>query len=362
MANEFIARNGLIAQNNSTVTGSLTVTQGITGSLFGTASYASTLGGLDSSSFAVLTANRFNGNQTIGTNGGANLTIQSATFGSASLDLIASSGGGAVVNLTSTTFAPDAIINSTFSTGDLVLKVSGSEKVRITPAGATNITGSLNVSQGITGSLFGSATTASYAATASILNPLNQTVNITGSLLVGTGSSIAGLAYGFIPNMTIGMNTGSTGAVLYLRNTSGSIVAGSTLGTIQFAGTGDGTGMYASSQIRATITQPAGSGNSGGGNIAISTSPPNTGERPVERMRVNSNGQVLVGLTSSLDTTSKLIVNGNTVITGSLNATQGITGSLLGTASFATTASYAVSAGTAFGLVQAFSVGLQNMF
>ncbi len=42
MANEFIARNGLIAQNNSAVTGSLTVTQGITGSLFGSSSYSST--------------------------------------------------------------------------------------------------------------------------------------------------------------------------------------------------------------------------------------------------------------------------------------------------------------------------------
>jgi len=41
MANEFIARNGLIAQNNSTITGSLNVTAGITGSLLGTASTAS---------------------------------------------------------------------------------------------------------------------------------------------------------------------------------------------------------------------------------------------------------------------------------------------------------------------------------
>jgi hypothetical protein len=39
---EFIARNGLIAQNNSTITGSLTVTAGITGSLFGTSSHAQT--------------------------------------------------------------------------------------------------------------------------------------------------------------------------------------------------------------------------------------------------------------------------------------------------------------------------------
>jgi len=40
MANEFVARNGVIALNNSTVTGSLNVTAGITGSLQGTASWA----------------------------------------------------------------------------------------------------------------------------------------------------------------------------------------------------------------------------------------------------------------------------------------------------------------------------------
>ena len=40
MANEFTARNGLIAQKDSVVTGSLIVTSGVTGSLLGTASYA----------------------------------------------------------------------------------------------------------------------------------------------------------------------------------------------------------------------------------------------------------------------------------------------------------------------------------
>jgi hypothetical protein len=40
MANEFVAKNGLISQNNSIITGSLTVTTGITGSLVGTASWA----------------------------------------------------------------------------------------------------------------------------------------------------------------------------------------------------------------------------------------------------------------------------------------------------------------------------------
>ena len=42
MAFEFVARNGVIALNNSTVTGSLNVTNGITGSLLGTSSFATT--------------------------------------------------------------------------------------------------------------------------------------------------------------------------------------------------------------------------------------------------------------------------------------------------------------------------------
>jgi len=41
MANEFTARNGFISKKDSIITGSLTVTNGITGRLFGTASWAS---------------------------------------------------------------------------------------------------------------------------------------------------------------------------------------------------------------------------------------------------------------------------------------------------------------------------------
>jgi hypothetical protein len=52
MANEFIARNGLISQNNSVVTGSLTVTQGITGSLFGTSSWSVSSSLASTASFA----------------------------------------------------------------------------------------------------------------------------------------------------------------------------------------------------------------------------------------------------------------------------------------------------------------------
>lgn len=41
MANEFIIKNGYRSQGNSEITGSLSVTTGITGSLFGTATSAS---------------------------------------------------------------------------------------------------------------------------------------------------------------------------------------------------------------------------------------------------------------------------------------------------------------------------------
>jgi hypothetical protein len=42
MANEFVARKGLIVSGSTTLTGSLTVVTGITGSLFGTSSFATT--------------------------------------------------------------------------------------------------------------------------------------------------------------------------------------------------------------------------------------------------------------------------------------------------------------------------------
>ena len=59
MPNEFVARNGIISLNNSQITGSLSVTQGVTASLFGTSSWAtqaltsSYIGLAESASFAI---------------------------------------------------------------------------------------------------------------------------------------------------------------------------------------------------------------------------------------------------------------------------------------------------------------------
>ena len=68
MANEFVARKGLIVSGSTQLTGSLNVSRGITGSLFGTSSWANNadlLDGLNSTVFASTGSNTFVGNQII---------------------------------------------------------------------------------------------------------------------------------------------------------------------------------------------------------------------------------------------------------------------------------------------------------
>jgi hypothetical protein len=95
------------------------------------------------------------------------------------------------------------------------------------------------------------------------------------------------------------MPTGSTGAVLDLRNTNSSISPGDTLGIIQFSGKADNPPSgYASSQIRATVSTSPGSGNPGGGILSFWTGLSNTGAFPEERMRINNIGNMGVGITN----------------------------------------------------------------
>ena len=172
------------------ISGSLVVNQGITGSLFGTASYAETAS--YAPLYLPLTGGTINGNVTV--NGTASISFLNVQYESASV--IYSSGSNIFGDAT----------NDTQTLIGTVL-VSGSQR----------ITGSLNVSQGITGSLFGTASyvtgsiftdnnpalsssyalSASYALTASqairsltasYVNPLVQSVIITGSLIT-TGSN-----------------------------------------------------------------------------------------------------------------------------------------------------------------------------
>jgi hypothetical protein len=110
MANEFVARNGLIAQDNSIISGSLIVTNGITGSISGTGSYANNA---NSASYS-LTATS------------ASYAVNAASAVSASYALDATSASFATtasywtgsVNAITSSFATNAgLLNNTGSNG-----------------------------------------------------------------------------------------------------------------------------------------------------------------------------------------------------------------------------------------------------
>jgi hypothetical protein len=117
MANEFIARNGLIAQNNSVVTGSLTVTQGISGSFSGS---GANLNSIPSSAISGLNLSQI-------ATGSVTASVSPTQF-----SVISGSSTEFVVTGTGTTIG-----NSITDTH------------RIT--GSLNISGSLTVTGGITG-------------------------------------------------------------------------------------------------------------------------------------------------------------------------------------------------------------------
>jgi hypothetical protein len=138
-------------------------------------------------------------------------------------------------------------------------------------SGSAIVTGSLNVTQGITGSLLGtssyatqalsssyadtasyyggSVTSASYATTASYVNPLVQNVQLTGSLNVTNGNSIVNLANGSILGKVGTVDyfkvTGSstTGGVVQIAHTNTTVV-GQLTGNSGGAGNGLDLGFY----------------------------------------------------------------------------------------------------------------------
>ena len=129
MANEFVARNGVIAQNNSVVSGSLVVTNGITGSLFGTSSQALTasyiLGGISAQVFPYSGSAQITGS--LGVTGSINSTGNITTAGT----------------LTAQTLVVQTITSSIeYSSGSNIFGSRITDTQTMT--GSVGITGSLN--------------------------------------------------------------------------------------------------------------------------------------------------------------------------------------------------------------------------
>jgi cytoskeletal protein CcmA (bactofilin family) len=213
----------VIVSGSNASLNSLTVSNGITGSLFGTASYAlnsDLLDGLNSTVFATTGSNQFNGNQIIT----GSLTLSGEIKSTGSLILqpdindvrylqiyntsptdthITASGGQIFLGNDKTYVKVD-----NYGTVDRI-DIVADNGVNI--SGSLQLTGSLDVTSGITGSLQGTAsfatnaliaTSSSYAATSSFASAFTvagtltaQTLNVqtvSSSVVYSSGSNVFG--------------------------------------------------------------------------------------------------------------------------------------------------------------------------
>ena len=260
------------------------------------------------------------------------------------------------------------------------------------------ITGSLRVSGSITGSLFGTssfAVSSSFASTASFAPaylPLTGGT-ISGSLIITNDLTVIGSAsiqYVSQSTLNIGTNlitlntfnpTARFGGLAIIDSGSSPQVSASFLydsveDEFIFVHRGSSTSAVTSSHF---LVGPETYNNVGNEiYLTLNRIPKSLGNEHLNDSNISDDGSVVS-------------INSNTQITGSLIVTQGITGSLTGTASFAQTASFAPnyvltsttssmsvlsssfahtasfalnagSGGTSLGLVQAMTIGLQNIF
>ncbi len=215
MANEFVAKNGLISQNNTTVSGSLTVTQGITGSLQGTASWATNATtvsyALTASAAGDNTYIQYNNNGVLGavntfTYNGGNAYINEAIIGNTDIigigdhglfangdrilaavhnDIIYYSQGDYKYYLNNPLHS---FTNNVQITGSLT--VSGSST--FTNIGPAIFSGSVTSTGGFTGSLQGTASWATNAITASYITASNVIGTVTSASYALTASYVEG--------------------------------------------------------------------------------------------------------------------------------------------------------------------------
>ena len=322
-------------------------------------------------------------NTTIPTSGSGYIYI-----GKYASEVISSGSGGASNGFP---FSGSAVI-----TGSLT--ISGSSGPELIVTGTVEVTG------GITGSLFGTSSWAINSLTASYVNPLTQSVFISGGIdiyssgnwdvytgthIIGTGvlptlgaitgsgliisaSDLPTTIYNFLKvgnTEIVGYDNNVFGNTLLIHNVdSFQVTSGSDGGTIKnlFFHDGDTFEIYSKETKRASF---------GSSSAEISSADSflvNSNQTAIKAAVTNNltNGVAVfttsagvspspIGRVSSslfiLATGSNQIISGGLTITGSLNVTQGITGSLFGTASWAQSASQAISSSYALSASYAFN-------
>jgi hypothetical protein len=337
MANEFKIKNGLYVSgstqiiDNATITGSLTVLGGITGSMMGTASYA----------LQALTASYSN-----------NTT-------SASYANIATSASQALTS----SYANDATSASyAFNATSASYAISASQAIS-----ALTASYAISASQAITASYANVATSASYAndaTSASYAVSSSFTINaLTASYAISASQAItasyanvttsASYAYNatsasYAVSSSLTTNVvGVTNRILFNNATNTTTTSNNLTweDSVNLMTLGDATGTAGTINKIALYTS-----SFGGYGFGIS---------PAQLDYVSDGSHVFYKKGTTPTELVRIADNGNVTISGSLNVINGITGNLTGTASYATqalTASYsnnATSASYAFNATSA---------
>jgi hypothetical protein len=318
--------SSLLVSGAFTVSGSINTTGGLTGSLQGTASWAT--------------------------------NAVTASFAPAYLLTSATSSMLApyVLNSQTSSFVTNAQTSSF---------VTNSQTSSMSVATASFATSSLSASFASTASFVRNAVSASYilqavsasfASTSSYINTLNQDVNIvSGALTVDVDSITNSLSVGgFIGNQNNYIE-------VYVQNLNSGVSASSDI--VAYANNGSETSSFIDMGINSSGIATGysfGNGNDAyvyntGGNLYIGNNTAFFQPAVTQQslfLFANASGSPDLAISSSRIGIRKtgslnaiLDISGSTTITGSLNVTQGITGSLLGTASFAVSASWAPGGG-----------------
>ena len=328
MPNEFVARNGIIALNNSSITGSLNVTSSAVSTIAGNPTFDGdsilTIKNNNPSSFPtqVLALDSVRSDTPVDIKLGSSTPKGIRIY--ADNQVLTSSPAGAgfqFYRITDTNFPGQVYFDSGAHNNAAVIFRTAITSGTITERARIASNGNF---------LIGTATDAGFRLDVNGTSRFQNNMNVTGSV-TATSATINGA----VTLYSVQKNSADQTNPLQIYNAFNSINP-----RIEFWG-GSGARLHYNTSTRVLSPDTASGVDLGTSALNFGNVFSNTITTNTSSFFATVSGSVGIGKTTA---NARLDVSGSAIITGSLTVTQGITGSLLGTASLATTASNALTA------------------